>query len=248
MRTLLTTILLVCSCTSSATTASDTTTHSAPEPKDGDTVLWQDDFEAGSLAAYAQRGTIALVNDGHSGQAVRFIYSTSSPDNLIEKPFATTTDGYYRFWFRISKGSLPYSDKSGSGMKWFMLWRASTIVRYTMGVGKLLDPWFQFTTHDNSSTRQPSLGCPQNVSLVPKFDSVNDGNWHKYTLRVKTTAPAGEQIWIDDILVLDNFDKNYDHNPEGISMVQFPGVVVDGIPDAAHGFTIDVDDLAIWHK
>lgn len=224
-------------------------TGGAPEPTDGGVVGWQDNFDGSNpLGSYAKRGVIQLISDGHSGQGVRFVYTPGSPDNLIEKVFPTQTDGYYRFWFRVSKGSLPYSDHSGSGMKWFMLWRETTYVRYTMGVGKLLDPWFQFTSHDNSSTDQPVLGCPQNVSLTPKYDTTNDGNWHKYTVRVKTTAPAGEQIWIDDILVLDNFAKNYTHNPDGIAMVQFPGVVVDGIPDDAHSFNIDVDDLAIWHK
>ena len=127
-----------------------------------------------------------------------------------------------------------------------MPWRAVGY-RYTMGVGMLVSPAWQFNSHDNTSTRQPNP-VGQNISQTPRFDTVNDGQWHEYTLHIKTTSPAGEQIWIDGILVLDDFAAGYDHSAEGISLVQFPGLVVDGIPDSAHNFTIDIDDFVIWHK
>jgi hypothetical protein len=190
-----------------------------------------------------------VIPDGHSGQAVRFVYTGSSPDNLIEKVFSNTHDIYVRYWFRIQKGWVPYSGHSGSGMKWFMLWRPDPdYVRYTFGVGKLVEPNYQFTSHDNSSQQMPVLGFPQNLSLTPRFDTVNDGQWHKYTIHVNgASGTGGEQIWIDDVLVLDDFAQHYDHDDTGFEMIQLPGTVVDGIPAGMEG-TIDVDDLAIWHK
>jgi uncharacterized protein YjdB len=225
-------------------------TGGAPEPVSGNVVLWQDGLDGSNpLAVYGKRGTLQVIPDGHSGQAVRFIYTGSSPDNLIEKVFANTHDIYVRYWFRIQKGWVPYSGHSGSGMKWFMLWRPDPdYVRYTFGVGKLVEPNYQFTSHDNSSTQMPVLGFPQNVSLTPRFDTVNDGQWHKYTIHVNgASGTGGEQIWIDDVLVLDDFAQHYDHDDTGFEMIQLPGTVVDGIPAGMEG-TIDIDDLAIWHK
>ena len=223
---------------------------SGPEPAIGDVILVQNSFDAATLTdqlvGYATAGSISRVTDGHSGAAVRFSYSPGNDDNLIEKTFPVMQDGYYRFYFRTSPGALPYSGRTGSGIKWFMPWRAVGY-RYTMGVGMLVSPAWQFTSHDNTSTQQPNP-FGQNISQTPRFDTVNDGQWHEYTLHIKTTSPAGEQIWIDGILVLDDFAQGYDHSPEGISMVQFPGLVVDGIPDAAHSFTIDIDDFVIWHR
>src|SRR5205823_8017698 len=223
---------------------------SSPEPGAGDVTLWSDNFDGATLAdqllAYNPTGSISRVTDGHSGSALRFSYSPGNDDNLIEKTFPVTQDGYYRFYFRISPGALPYSGRTGSGIKWFMPWRAVGY-RYTMGVGMLVSPAWQFTSHDNTSTRQPNP-VGQNISQTPRFDTVNDGQWHEYTLHIKTTSPAGEQIWIDGILVLDDFAAGYDHSAEGISLVQFPGLVVDVIPDSAHNFTIDIDDFVIWHK
>jgi hypothetical protein len=230
----------------------------APEPGVGDTILIAEDHFDGAdittqLTGYATRGSISRQAPGRggSGACLRFNYLTSSVDNLIEKGFTNSHEVYTRYWFRVSPGWVPYSELSGSGMKWFMLWRPEpNVVRYTFGVGKLVTPNYQFTSHDNSSSGMPVLGWPQNVSLVPRFATTNDGNWHKYTIRVNGTSGAGggEQIWIDDVLVLDDFSQNFDHNDTGLELIQLPGVVVDGIPDASWEGWIDIDDFVAWHK
>jgi hypothetical protein len=46
--------------------------------------------------------------------------------------------------------------------------------------------------------------------------------------------------------VLDSSGYGYDHNPDGIGFIQFPGTMVSWFPGCE--WTIDVDDLAIWHK
>lgn len=224
----------------------------------GDTVLvGESHFDeatlAGQLAGYVTRGNISRVAPGRggTGACIRFNYTTIDTDNLIEHGFINTHDFYCRYWYRIQPGWVPYSDVSGSGMKWFMLWRPDPIfVRYTFGVGKLVTPNFQFTSHDNSSTQMPTLGVPQNPPYLPRFDTTNDGAWHKYTIHVNGTSGqgGGEQIWIDDVLVLDDFAQAYDHNDTGFELIQLPGVVVDGIPNASWEGTIDIDDLVVWRK
>lgn len=238
----------------------------APEPVAGDLILLQDTFEGATLAAqlapYATRGTIQRITDGHSGAALRFAYSASSTDNLIEGNFATTQDVYFRYWYRTTPGADPTNgDIGSSGMKWFMAWRPNSTIRYTFGVNSLdnaagppsAEPnsRAEFTSHDNSSSQEYNPFI-QNIAKTPKFTTTNDGGWHKYTLHVVTgTGPTDtrsgyEQIWIDGVLVLDTRAYPVDHDPTGIALIQFPGTVVSW--DATQpNFNIDVDDLVVWH-
>lgn len=254
--TMAATTLVACTCSSgSPTTPVSQPDVTAPEPAAADVTLWHDDFDKSSLSAlladYSTRGVMQLVG-GHSGQAVRFVYSSSSYDNLIEKVFPDATDVYFRYWYRLSQGADPTCGERGdSGMKWFMAWRPDPGPRYTMGVGHLdggpvtAQPNMgnEFTTHDNSSTRMPNPFL-SNVNKMLRLSTTNDGQWHKYTLHIVTGNGGYEQIWIDGVLVLDNSTYKYDHSSVGISMIQFPGTVVNWF--AGCDFTIDVDDLDIW--
>lgn len=230
---------------------------SSPEPGGSDVILWQDNFDRPSLsellAPYATRGTMELV-PGRSGRAVRFVYTAGSTDNLIERSFATTTDIYFRFWYRSSPGADPSCQKQNdSGFKWFMAWRANGEPRYTMSVTNADGvPWqgrpnagLEFTSHDNSSVLEPAQFL-SNINHDIRFSTTNEGNWHKYTLHIKVGNGGYEQIWVDDTLLLDNSANGYDHSATGIAMVQFPGVIVRWF--AGCEFTLDVDDLVIWHK
>ena len=136
-------------------------------------------------------------------------------------------------------------------MKWFMPWR-SVNPRYTMGVGLLTggpvgfeNTGLEFSSHDNSSSAMPNP-FNQNISKAKTFKTTADGGWHEYTLHIVTGTGGYEQIWVDGLLVLDNRSYNYDHSAEGISLFQFPGAMVAWY--AGCEFTIDVDDLAVWHK
>jgi len=86
----------------------------------------------------------------------------------------------------------------------------------------------------------------QNISKAKTFKTTADGNWHEYTLHVVTGNGGYEQIWVDGLLVLDNSSYHYDHDPAGIGMIQFPGTLVQWFSGC--DFTVDVDDLAVWHK
>lgn len=241
--------------TTSGSATVNVTDIPAPEPGGSDVILWQDGFESRSTSGYSTRGDIVVINDGHSGSALRFPYTSSSSDNLIEKVFQTSTDVYFRYWYRTSPGMDPTcGDRGGSGMKWFMAWRASG-VRYTMGVGTLTEGPLgranrgnEFASHDNGSSDMPNPVL-SDINNNIRLNTTNDGQWHKYTLHIVTANGDGtgyEQIWIDGTLVLDDQAQRYHHNPEGIAMVNFPGLVVNWF--AGCDFTIDVDDLAIWHK
>jgi hypothetical protein len=229
----------------------------SPEPAAGDVILWQDNFDkptiAELLARYSTRGVMQAVPAGHNGGAIRFVYATASPDNLIEANFAPTTDIYFRYWYRSSPGADPTcGGQNESGFKWFMAWRASA-PRYTMAVTNLDGVPYQgrpnagreFTSHDNSSVNEPAQFL-SNINHDIRFSTTNEGNWHKYTLHIKTGNGGYEQIWVDDVLLLDNSAQAYDHSAEGISLFQFPGTLVRWY--AGCDFTLDIDDFVVWHK
>lgn len=234
----------------------------APEPGVGDVIIWQDNFDkssqAGLTAPYATRGSVQLVASGRSGGAARFAYTAANPDNLIEKSWAPTKSIYVRYWYRTSPGADPTCGNQGpSGMKWFMAWRPDPLPRYTFGVGNLdlvtfLPPntGLEFGMHDNSSPDMAN-GFPQNISRTPKFGTTNNGSWHEYTIHIVTDRGDGsgtgyEQIWIDGVLTNDDSAYNWHHETTGISLIQFPGLVVNWFSGC--DFTIDIDDLAVWHK
>jgi hypothetical protein len=236
-------------------------TASGPEPGAGDVILWQDNFDKSTLtdltAPYATRGATQLVTNGHSGQAIRFPYTAGSWDNLIEKSFPVTTDIYFRYWYRLSPGADPTCGGQGSsGFKWFMPWRPDPLLRYTMGVGNLSggpagsqNTGLEFSSHDNTSigTANPEPApFMQNINKTKTFKTTADGAWHEYTLHVVTAPQGYEQIWIDGVLVLDTSAYKYDHDPTGITLIQFPGTMVQWF--AGCDFTVDADDLVIWHK
>jgi hypothetical protein len=240
----------------------------SPEPGAGDVILWLDDFNRPTLAdilagpidpATSERedyeGTSRgpkEVTDGRSGNALRFPYTAASNGPLIEETFAPTTDVYFRYWYRLSPGADPTCGGRGeSGFKWFMAWRRVGD-RYTMGVTNLRggpagfeNTGLEFASHDNSSDRQPNPFM-QNIDKSKTFRTTADGAWHKYTLHIVTGNGGYEQIWIDDVLVLDNRSYNYDHDPEGISLFQFPGTMVEWHDGC--DFNVDIDDFVIWRK
>lgn len=220
---------------------SDTTrppTTGSPAPQPGDVILYQQS----TLSGLAKRGDVTQV-----GTAFRFTYSPGSSDNLVEPTWSTpATDLYVRYRYRITAGALPYSGRTGSGMKHIMFWR-STAPRYTCGVGMLTTPNWLFTCHDNGSTRMPNP-TPQSLSLTPNFATINDGNYHDLVYHIVTGNSGFEEIWCDGRQVYSTRGRGYDHDAGGITLLQYPGVVVDGIPDAAHGFVIDIDGLVAWHK
>jgi hypothetical protein len=200
-----------------------------------------------------------VTGRGGLGKAARFSYSPGNDDNMIEKDFGVaTTDIYFRYWYRVTPpGAVPYTGRSGAGMKWFMPWRDWQLApRYTCGTSNLkvasTTPGYpsvdwEFGCHDNSSVQQPNPDS-QNSAKTPRFNTTNDGNWHRYTLHIVTGNSGYEQIWIDGVKVRDSYGFGYDHSALGIVMVQFPGLVVDGIPDSSWNFDIDIDDFAVWHK
>ena len=242
----------------SASTVTAVTTGSAPEPAPADVILVQDNFDKATQSAlvanYATRGVQQLITNGRSGSAIRFPYSDASSDNLIETNFAATTDIYFRFWYRTSPGADPSCQGlNDSGIKWFMAWRGGSLPRYTFSATNADGVPYQgrpnagleFTSHDNSSTSEPAQFL-SNINHNVRLATTNEGNWHKYTLHVVTGTGGYEQIWIDDIRVLDNSGMGYDHDPGGIAMIQFPGTMVRWFSGC--DFYIDVDDLVVWHK
>jgi hypothetical protein len=231
-----------------------------PEPGAGDVLLHGEDhfdytdWPSMTVGGWnARRGNVPNFTDGRNGgQAMRFAYTASSWDNLLELWFPVTTDIYFRYWYRLSPGADPTCGGRGiAGMKWFMPWRTAAD-RYTMGVGNLYggpagfqNTGLEFTSHDNTSINEVNP-FSQNISKSKTFKSTADGTWHEYTLHIKVGTGGYEQIWIDGVLILDSSGYGYDHDPNGIGFVQFPGTMVSWFDGC--DFNIDVDDFVVWHK
>jgi hypothetical protein len=238
----------------------DVTEIPAPEPGAGDVLLHGEDhfdytdWPSMTVGGWnARRGNVPNFTDGRNGgQAMRFAYTASSWDNLLELWFPVTTDIYFRYWYRLSPGADPTCGGRGiAGMKWFMPWRTAAD-RYTMGVGNLYggpagfqNTGLEFTSHDNTSINEVNP-FSQNISKSKTFKSTADGTWHEYTLHIKVGTGGYEQIWIDGVLILDSSGYGYDHDPNGIGFVQFPGTMVSWFDGC--DFNIDVDDFVVWHK
>jgi uncharacterized protein YjdB len=230
----------------------------SPEPGTGDVILHRDDFNRGPalldiLEPYTENVQGKAATDGHTGDGLRFMYRADYYGPKIEFDFPETTDIYFSYRYRLSPGADPTCGGEGeSGFKWFMAWRRDALPRYTMGVGELRggpagfeNTGLEFTTHDNSSDRQPNP-FNQNIDKSRTFRTTADGAWHTYTLHIVTGTGGYEQIWIDGVLVLDNRSYNYDHDAGGIRLVQFPGTMVEW--HAGCDFNVDVDDLVVWRK
>jgi hypothetical protein len=238
--------------------AADVPAQGLPTPRSGDVILWQDSFDKSSLAAavapYATRGSVQLVGDDGGGGALRFAYSGGSFDNLIERQFETTGDIFFQFRYRTSPGADPSCrGQNDSGIKWFMAWRPGDAPRYTMSATNADGVPYQgrpnagleFTSHDNSSTKQPAQML-SNIDHTVRLSTTNEGGWHHYTLHIRTGSGGYEQIWVDSVRVLDSFGLGYDHDPTGISLIQLPGTMVRWF--AGCDFYIDVDDLVVWRR
>jgi hypothetical protein len=250
----------------------------APEPQPGDVIILRDDFDAyqgvvssdpsprltssGWIINTADSWPKLIAGRGAGGKALRFSYTPSNGDTEVETWFNPTQEIFVRYWYRTSPGADPtYGGQSTSGFKWFMVWREDNAPRYTMGVGRLnggpagyQNSGLEFSTHDNSSPQMPDPFM-QNIDKSRKFGTTNDGNWHRYTLQVRTGAGGFERTWVDGTLVLDSSvgapgvpSGGYAHSSSLINMVRFTGNVVDGVPSSIWSFDIDIDDFVIWRK
>lgn len=241
----------------------------APEPGVGATILHQNDFDQATLTAqlavYSDNGPsgFSRVAPGHggSGASLQVNYTPATSFPIFGLGIPTTQDLYLRYWFRVTPpGWTPYSGATGSGFKWLMLKRNPAVgTRYTNGIGQLTGgpPGFtntgwEFTVHDQSNVNGPNP-VMSNINKSIRFETCNDGNWHKINYHVKTSAPAYEQVWVDDTLLLDTqIGKpgvpvgGYDHDSNGIEDVSFCADVVDGIPDSSWNGNVEIDDMVIW--
>jgi len=229
----------------------------APEPGPGDEILLQDSFDAGTvteqLAHYGSAGDFSLTT-GRTGNAIRVSYNAGSwnTNTFGTSLSSVATDAYYRYWYRLSPGADPTcGEKNWSGFKWFMTHRAND-VRYTHGVSMLTggppgheNMGLEFTTHDQSSQREPNPFA-ENVNKAKRFNTTNDGSWHEYTIHIVTGNGGYEQIWIDGLKVLDSQSYAYDHSAGGIESISLPGTMVQWYSGC--DFTVDIDDLVVWRK
>lgn len=243
----------------------------APEPDVGSTILFQDDMEQANLTAQlaplddnGPAGFARITPGRTSGTCLQIQYAVATPGPTFGAFIPETRDLYVRWYFRVTPGWVPYSGVTNSGFKWFLTKRGDGIPRYTHGVTLLTggppgfeNAGYEFSTHDQSSTLQTDP-TQQNIRKDIRFNTCNDGNWHKATYHVVTDIGGGkgyEQIWIDDQRVLDTSPGQpgvpaggYDHLNTGITQFQFGDLVVDGIPDSSWAGNIDYDDVVAWHN
>jgi hypothetical protein len=216
------------------------------------TQRFTDDFESPTGtpgAPWAATGSDVTLTTGRGGgMAVRCTYSPSSFAAAIEYMFESELPHVVvSYWYRTDPGFDPAADDTtGSGIKWFTLWRTSA-GRQTWGVGKLAEGETTFVVHDNSSPDMPNaepgyIGTL--TSPVETWGATNDGAWHRFTIEAYTgTGTDGfERAWVDGVLQFDSSGTGYTRSTQPFALVKFPSDMVQP-PAATH--TIDIDDFVL---
>lgn len=179
---------------------------------------------------------------GRSGGALRITYSMSDYSAAIETSFPETAHIYVTYWYRTDPGFDPCeNDNTGSGMKWFTLWR-ETAARQTWGAGCLTFPTPTFSTHDNSSPDQPNPPTVAAGTAGPAdaWSRGNDGGWHRYSIEALTGDQGFERAWLDGALLFDSAGKGWHRSDAGFVLTKFPSDKV-AAPLTTH--YVDIDDF-----
>jgi hypothetical protein len=180
---------------------------------------------------------------GGSGKAARITYTPSDYYAGFDLPFSETPHLFVSYWFRISPAGYDVveGDNTGSGMKWFTLWRPSA-ARQTWGANQLGGvSGTTFGTHDNSSSGMPN---PVN-GASGLWNTVNDGNWHRYTIEAYTgTGTNGfERCWLDGVKIFDTTGRGYDRSTQGFNRLD---IGHDKVRPPLGTRFIDIDDFTAW--
>jgi hypothetical protein len=148
---------------------------------------------------------------------------------------------YWSSWFRTSVGANP-ADASGSSVKGFMFWYANNfpgrsewrpaMLRYggsrwdgTHGEPGGSGPrWVRGGGNPENTVTAPIDYQQLSHGYPPKWSDYNDGNWHKFTIYLKTGTDVppterGHKIWLDGILVysdLGQMGQHFDHYGFGV--------------------------------
>lgn len=180
---------------------------------------------------------------GGSGEAARITYTPSDYYGGFDLAFSETPRIFVSYWFRISPAGYDVveGDNTGSGMKWFTLWRPSA-ARQTWGANQLGGvSGTTFGTHDNSSSAMPN---PVNGASGLWY-TVNDGQWHRYTIEAYTgTGTDGyERCWLDGVKIFDTSGRGYDRSTQGFNLLQ---IGHDKVKAPLGTRFLDIDDFTAW--
>lgn len=244
-------VIATCTCGPADTASVVVATSSEPVYQPGvNTLLHADNFDSysgqpGGPWENTPSGT-SMVSPGRggTGKAARLTYTPSDYYSGIDLRFNQTTRIFVSYSFRILPAGYDVveGDETGSGMKWFTLWRPSPTPRQTWGANQLGGvQGTTFGTHDNSSNSMPN---PVN-GASGLWNTVNDGNWHRYTIEAYTgTGTNGyERCWLDGVKIFDTSGRGYDRSTQGFDLLQLGH---DKVAPPLGTRTIDIDDFTAW--
>lgn len=219
----------------------------AGEPTPSGKIIRSDNFDSysgsrpGSPWDCTPGASDVQMISGRSGKAFRLVYTPSNFYSGCDLQFSTTSRIAVSYWFRISPTgyNIIEGDNTGSGMKWFTLWRP-TAPRQTWGanqLGGVSAP--TFGTHDNSSSNMPNpVNGPSGL-----WNKVNDGQWHRYTIVAVTGSSGYEQCWLDGTKIFDTQGRGYNRSSEGFNLLQ---IGHDKVRAPLGTRYLDIDDFAAW--
>ena len=221
-------------------------------------------------AGWQFNGTVATPGRGGSGRAARLNYvplgTNQEPMQYLAASWSRRANVVVSFWFRTSPDADPTSGRFGqSGFKWLILQRDANAGdpngRITAGVHSLQqgfqygtpDAGVQFTLNDQSvaaggfwqnMTRNVGWSTVNQMGTTQRQRSVNDGNWHRYTLHANPLTNT-VHVWVDGVLIICSSGLNYPMFDQGWDQVGFGQNVV---PDLLAGwqFTVDYDDVQVF--
>jgi hypothetical protein len=220
------------------------------------TLIYQDAFDSYSGSPGGSWGLtptgVSVISPGlgGAGKAARVTYTPSDFYGALDLLINDSPHIFVSYFFRTDPGFDPAADDdTGSGMKWFTLWRGGGAGRQTWGVGGLTfgQGHTNLGVHDNSSTRMPNPGTLAGGNSSPSgyWYNLNDGNWHRYTIEAYTgTGTDGyERCWVDGVKIFDTTGKGYDRSTLGFNEIKFPSDMVRP-PMQVH--TVDIDNFISW--
>ncbi len=167
--------------------------------------------------APAGTNTTTTLVSGHSGQAVQFQYtgtSQESPGIFLVGSGSTpaTSTSVVQYWAKVSPLAAAISAATRLQIKWIMLWHGdpgNNRIQFNTTTGQggcnyNNDPRAQtkWELYDVAYT-----GCNALQPSGPYWNTIADGQWHRFTHLVKTNSCAGCRdaralMWIDGVLVM----------------------------------------------
>lgn len=228
-----------------------------------DTLVLSDTFDSyANTAAFESSPWIVdrssylslVTGRGGSGQAIRSTYAEgSNTGTLVTRTFSEHQFLYAQWYFRVTSGIDLTQGGLSEGPKNFEAWRVSS-GRLTAGCsgtnlanqqgGSKVGVEFQFRDNQMVATLGSEIGFTQDVK-TPRFDTCNDGNWHRLTYMLDNgSGMTSFALWLDGTQVRTPTGPHATAS-DGWDELRWFDIIPGGVR-SGFSFTWDIDDLVVW--